>query len=356
VLFVGDVRQHVSVEAGDFLRVLETHSQLGKCEISEIHRQLDPNYNAAVTLMAQGDTKGGMEALDAMGWIHEGGSDYLQAAAADFLTASENGRKLDSVLAVCPTWDENYHLTKVIRQGLKQSGHLDAASVTVDVHESLRWTKQQKKRWKNYRPGQKVIFNRTVGSIKAGTTLAVSRVEAGKVWIQSPGAGNALLSLRSANAFDVCIPRTIDVVVGDQILIRQNCKRLGLANGDVVTINRIEEDGTLVTSTGTRIPPWFREWCHGYVVTSHKAQGRTCENVIVAANALDAKAAYVSCSRGRFSCHVYTPDKKRMLGNLPEGNRQTALDTITPGRVEIPKIPRVINFHHKHIAKKGIRV
>ena len=40
VLLVGDVRQHVSVEAGDFLRVLETHSQLGRCQVGEIHRQI----------------------------------------------------------------------------------------------------------------------------------------------------------------------------------------------------------------------------------------------------------------------------------------------------------------------------
>ncbi len=36
VLLVGDVRQHVSVEAGDFLRVLEAHSQLGRCQVGEI--------------------------------------------------------------------------------------------------------------------------------------------------------------------------------------------------------------------------------------------------------------------------------------------------------------------------------
>jgi hypothetical protein len=38
VLLVGDVRQHVSVEAGEFLRVLEAHSQLGRCQVGEIHR------------------------------------------------------------------------------------------------------------------------------------------------------------------------------------------------------------------------------------------------------------------------------------------------------------------------------
>ena len=49
VLLVGDVRQHVSVEAGDFLRVLEAHSKLGRCQVEEIHRQIPDEYRAAVT-------------------------------------------------------------------------------------------------------------------------------------------------------------------------------------------------------------------------------------------------------------------------------------------------------------------
>ncbi|HEY5777829.1 MAG TPA: AAA family ATPase [Terrimicrobiaceae bacterium] len=39
VLLAGDVRPHVSVEAGGFLRVVEAHSKLGRCQVEEIHRQ-----------------------------------------------------------------------------------------------------------------------------------------------------------------------------------------------------------------------------------------------------------------------------------------------------------------------------
>jgi hypothetical protein len=53
VLLVGDVRQHVSVEAGDFLRVLEAHSKLGRCQVQEIHRQIPDDYRAAVTHSAR---------------------------------------------------------------------------------------------------------------------------------------------------------------------------------------------------------------------------------------------------------------------------------------------------------------
>ena len=54
VLLVGDVRQHVSVEAGEFLRVLEAHSKLGRCQVEEIHRQIPADYRAAITKMAGG--------------------------------------------------------------------------------------------------------------------------------------------------------------------------------------------------------------------------------------------------------------------------------------------------------------
>jgi hypothetical protein len=76
------------------------------------------------------------------------------------------------------------------------------------------------------------------------------------------------------------------------------------------------------------VPPTFQRWTHGYVVTSHKAQGRTCERVVVAAARLDAKSSYVACSRGRELCSVHTPDKAALMAHLPEGNRLAALDIL----------------------------
>jgi len=73
----------------------------------------------------------------------------------------------------------------------------------------------------------------------------------------------------------------------------------------------------------------FRQWCHGYVVTTHKAQGWTADHVVVAAERLTFKGAYVACSRGRRSCIVHTPDKARLMERLPEGNRRAALDALS---------------------------
>ncbi len=326
VLLVGDVRQHVSVEAGDFLRVLEAHSTLGRCQVQEIHRQIPADYRAAVTQMAAGNVRDGLEGLDRLNWIKEGQSNYLDHAAADFLRLTEQGRNLDRCLAVSFTWDENHRFTESIRNGLKERGMLPAEGTRLTVHESLRWTSQQKRDWQRYEPGQVVTFAPAVD--RSATSAAVVRVDKKKVVVALPSRKEIALDLRRADSFDVACSRQIEVAPGDKVLIRANDKRLGLINGQVLTISSIAPDGTLHTREEICVPQEFRQWCHGYVVTSHKVQGWTADHVVVAAERLTAKGAYVACSRGRRSCNIHTPHKVRLMERLPEGNRRAALDVL----------------------------
>jgi hypothetical protein len=325
LILVGDVRQHVSVEAGDFLRVLETHSQLSRWEVSEIQRQQHAGYKTAVGLLSSGAARDGMAALDKLGWVHEGQANYLKNAAAVYFYSTDDGKNLDRCLAVSPTWEENRHLTHEIRLGLRERNLLPKEETPCTVYDSLRWTIQQRGNWRNYQPGQTVTFSKSVSGMKAGESAIIERVEKGKVLLP----GDKALPLRNAASFDVGIVRSVGVCSGDKILIRANQKSLGLINGQVLTIDKIEPDGSFHTREGTSVPPTFKQWTHGYVVTSHKAQGRTCERVVVAAARLDAKSAYVACSRGRELCSVHTPDKATLTSYLPEGNRRAALDVLT---------------------------
>ncbi len=327
VIFVGDVRQHVSVEAGDFLRVLETHSNLSRWEVTEIQRQQHAGYKDAVGMLSSGAARAGLAALDKLGWVHEGQASYLKDAAAAYLQSTDDGRNLDRCLAVCPTWEENRHLTHEIRSGLKERDLLPKDDTPCTVHDSLRWTIQQRGNWRNYQPSQMITITKSIGGWKAGESATVARVESRKVVVVS-GDQERALPLKSAGSFDVAISRPIDVCVGDKILIRANARPLGLINGQVLTVRKIEPDGSLDTREGIAVPATFKQWTHGYVVTSHKAQGRTCERVVVAAARLDAKSSYVACSRGRELCSVHTPDKAALMSHLPEGNRKAALDVL----------------------------
>ena len=155
------------------------------------------------------------------------------------------------------------------------------------------------------------------------------RVEKKKVVVALASRKEMTLDLRRPDSFDVACSRQIEVSSGDRILIRANDKGLGFTNGQVLTISGVARDGALQTKEGLCVPADFRQWCHGYVVTSHKAQGWTADHVVVAAERLTSKGAYVACSRGRLSCIVHTPAKTRLIERLPEGNRRAALDVLS---------------------------
>ena len=279
---------------------------------------------------------GGLKAFDVLGWLHESSADYLERAADDYLRLTKGGTDLESVLVVSPTWAENHRLTDAIRSRLKADHQLAQEGAEFSVHDSLQWTIQQKRKAANYQPGQSIVFTRPIGDWKAGESAEVRRVEDGNVTVVTNGVESPL-PIKVADCFDVGRSRAVEVSLGDKLLVRANAKRTGLINGQVLTVDKIEADGSVATREGVRIPSAFRQWCHGYVVTSHKAQGRTHKHVVVAAERLDAKSAYVACSRGQISCTVHTPDKARLLEHLPEGTRRAALDALSESIKQSPQ-------------------
>jgi conjugative relaxase-like TrwC/TraI family protein len=333
VLFVGDTRQHSSVEAGDFLRVLETHSKLRTSELKDIRRQLVPEYNAAIRAMASGHTTRGMDQLEALGWVHERKGHYIRQAAAAYLAATENGTRSNECIAVCPTWAENYRLTEAIREQLKEKGVLERGN-KLSVHDPLDWTLQQRQKAANYAPGMVVQFHASAGPTRRGQAFVVDAVKVGRLFLR--GQPNAIDPARYASRFTVYTARELEISPGEKILVRRNDRKSGLINGHVLTVRRMRHDGAIETQEGKTIPASFRAFCHGYVVTSHKAQGRTHDKVIVAAEQLNAKSAYVACSRGRFQCSVYIPDKTHLFSRLDQsGDRKAAFDVLSNASVRL---------------------
>jgi ATP-dependent exoDNAse (exonuclease V) alpha subunit len=136
-----------------------------------------------------------------------------------------------------------------------------------------------------------------------------------------------------ARKLTVSLPRTLEVCPGDKVLLRRNRRSAGLINGQVLTVSGIRADGFLETKEGKLIPPDFRHFGHGYVVTSYKSQGRTHDKVVIAAEQLDSKSAYVACSRGRQEARVFTPDKAHLLARLDRSaDRTAAMDIIGASR------------------------
>ena len=360
ILFVGDSRQHSSVEAGDFYRVLESYSKMTRAEIKDIRRQTHQEYNQAIREMASGNALGGLKKIDALGWIKEG-SDYIKKGSQDWLEFSENGTRPESCLCVSPTWEENFLITDEIRSALKEKKLL-GASLELQVNHSLQWTEAQKQNILNYEKGQILTIIEKSGNLSAGFSLIVDRVEGQGIVIGKDGEGREyrIPIKKSKMNIDIAYKRKIQLSPKDQIIIRRNDKKIGLVNGQILTVEKINSDGSIETSIKKEgkkgevisekapiIPASFRDFSHGYVITSHKSQGRTAQwidpleqkraSVVVIASKLDAKAAYVSLSRGRDNARLHTASKEFCFSKLKtKTDRLSVHDVISK------------NFHPRH--------
>jgi hypothetical protein len=175
--------------------------------------------------------------------------------------------------------------------------------------------------------------------LRAGDTIEVVTVKRGQLMVRSAsGQESTVAPTRQAENWTVATPRTIELATGDRVLIRQNHRAAGLVNGAVLTLESPQPSGAWRARDAAggekEIPADFRAFTHGYAVTSHKSQGRTCDEVIVCAARLDAKSTYVAFSRARHQATGYTPDKTALMAALPVSNRPrpAALDLLTPAR------------------------
>lgn len=332
LLLVGDTRQHTAVEAGDFLRHLEKHAAVHRVELTDIRRQQVADYRESVRCFASGRAMRGMEKLDATGRIHEHGAEYLIEAAKTYTRRMEESG-LEEVIGVSPTWEEGRAFTASIRQELKRAGKL-SEGIPIPTQQSLGWTDEQKRTAANYFEGLTLVMTSKTRDFSRGESLRVESVEGDKIKVRD--AHNKIRPFKpTRGGFDVCETRVIEVSVGDRLLIQANAPQLGLTNGALVRVSAVE-DGRISLSEGQSLNPMeFGRFTHGYVMTSHKSQGKTADHVVIAATRLDAKSAYVATSRGRKNCDIHTPDKAMLMQSLPDGDRLLATESITDP-VEIP--------------------
>ena len=106
--------------------------------------------------------------------------------------------------------------------------------------------------------------------------------------------------------------------VGDRIQFTAPANELKVANRELGTIERIEEDGRLrLKMDGGRAveldPRQHPHLDHGYAMTSHSSQGQTADRVLIhvdtelgAKDLLNSRMAYVSVSRGRYDAQIFT--------------------------------------------------
>jgi conjugative relaxase-like TrwC/TraI family protein len=330
----GDTGQHASVARGDALRILEQHSGLQFGQLTRIRRQRQAEYRRAVELAAQKRTAESFAQLERMDAVTElSGSEVHAAAAQAYLKTLKHNQ---SVLLVAPTWAEIEDVTEKIRTSLKSSGAVSADEQDFRVFDSLSWTDAQKRDVRQYRPGMMLRFHQAKHGFERGETVEVVTAGDALTVRRKDGLTMPLNPALLAKCVDVGESRMLKVAAGDKLLLQANAVavRQHFINGEVVQVKAIQGDDILLTD-GRVIPEHYRTFTHGYAVTSHAAQGKTVDEVLVVASsrslpAINQQQFYVSISRGRERCQVFTDDKDLLRSHVTDSSTRVAAVEAVP--------------------------
>src|SRR5208337_4861586 len=351
VRFVGDTRQHVGVEAGDFGRTLEEHSKLRSVTVSQIRRQRDPEYRAAVADMAARRTKEGLDKLDQKGWIHEEKSGYLIEAARRYLEVSKYGRKLVTergephVLAVGPTHAEIRAFTADVRQQMKERGALSGPVIKRRAFVPHDTTRALRRSAKSYTPGLAVtlvsektkvrgLSAREVYTVKQNQTQSAPKKKDFVTLVDGSGKEHTINVRANGDKLEIGAIGEIELQAGDRLWFRANSS--GVTNGTLATLAGTDEQGRLVTTDGFVVPNDYLKIAHGYATTSHTSQGLTTTFGVVFGASFDQKSIYVAHSRARERTDTYVPSKEAFLSRAERasGERLGVLEAMANAKKE----------------------
>ena len=130
--------------------------------------------------------------------------------------------------------------------------------------------------------------------------------------------------------------RKLKIAAGDKLLLQANTTGKRFINGELVEVRAIQGDSVLLAD-GRVIPADYRTFTHGYAITSHAAQGKTVDEVLLVASsrslpAINQEQFYVSISRGRERCQVFTDDSELLRLHVTHSSARLAAVEAMPQR------------------------
>ena len=192
----------------------------------------------------------------------------------------------------------------------------------------------------SYRPGEDIIrYNRNSNKAKIGEYAQVLKTdhEKNEITVRFDNGRTLTYNPERLSGVSVYYESERAFAEGDRIQFRAPDTEKRIANGELGTITKIEPGQIrLALDSGRDIridPRQFRHLDYGYAVTSHSAQGLTCDRVLVNADTreslrlLNDRMAYVAISRARYDAVIYTESAPNLGVSLDRStNKESALE------------------------------
>jgi conjugative relaxase-like TrwC/TraI family protein len=343
VLVIGDARQHQGVDAGrPFQQMQEAGMQTSK--LDKIMRQKDPELLKAVQHLASGETVQGIALLAEQGRVTEipNGQDRIAVIARDYAAKPGN------TIIVSPDNRSRQQINEAVRAELRKAGGLaeDGQTLRTLTHRS-DMTGADRKWAARYNAGD--ILQYTSGSkaegIERGSFVTVQSVDARANTVTVSLESGSIVTYDPRRLKGVNVFREIEreFATGDRVQFTAPNKDLGVANRDLGTVVGLEEGQMTLRMDGKSAQviafdtAEFRQFDHGYAVTSHSSQGLTAGRVLAhidtdsSRGLINDRLAYVAISRASDEARIYTNNAETLGVRLASDITKTAA-------VEFPKV------------------
>jgi hypothetical protein len=343
VILSGDTRQHGAVEAADALRAIEKYSGVRPIELTTIRRQ-NPElaktieerewikqYRQAVAEAQDGKFAESFNRLDRQGTIVQCSlADQHQKLVEHYLALAKDHQ---STVVVSQSWNEIHQVNEQIRLALKGEKLVGEADKVLTTFQPVDMTDAQKRDQRSYDENSVVVFNRNVRGFKASEAARLQAITETHLVVENEGR-RVSIPFKQLDRITVCQAKKLALASGDRVLLKANGRSEDdrkLANGELVTIKEIHEDGRIALADGRVLSPHFRQFVRGYAVTSYASQGKSVDHVLFSDSAVQAATNqqqwYVTISRGRKGVQIFTTDKFQLRQNvLRSGGHELALD------------------------------
>lgn len=342
VVLTGDTAQHHAVQRGDALKILETEAHIKPAEVRAIRRQTNKEYREACQLLADGEIIKGFTKLDAMNAIKEVGHDERAQKLAEVYLESLKAKQ--QTLVISPTHAEGHRVTEAIRESLKEAKKLGAKEKTYTRLERLDLSAAQKQDHTQYQKGDVIQMHQHMKwGLRRGHRARVVKATKEGIKVKRERDGITVsLDTKHPERFSVYQEQELKLAKGDRVRVtlngRTQDKKHELDNGSIYTIKNFTIDGDVRLDNGWVVDRKFGHLQHGYCVTSHAAQGRGVQHVIIAQSAESSRAAsmqqfYTSVTRGKQKVTVLTDDKERLLKAVQrDASRVSATESLKKRR------------------------
>jgi conjugative relaxase-like TrwC/TraI family protein len=337
VVLVGDVAQLQSVEAGKPFAQLQSNG-MHTATVNQIQRQKNALLKHAVELAVDGQTSMAVEVLDKQIVEISQSADRFERIATDYIRLSESERAVTRVIA--GTRFARNEINRLIRDKLGFAGQGQECILL----ERKDQTQTHARSILSYEAGDVVRAETdypSLGLRRGDKATVIERLDSAILLERADGFQIAWQPAL-ANKLTAYVPTRRLLTVGDLVCVTGNDRALGLMNGDLARVSATDaerqtlkvtlDDGRIVTLDG-QLPQLLGL---GYCSTVYASQGKTCERVLIEADAHSLTANentfYVAISRARNHAQIYTDDRELLpLAMGREIENEAALDVRVAG-------------------------